>query len=513
MSPVSRGPDADASLGPYVRAVSSHAVLFVLVTLATLAGAAALLSARSPNYEATAELLVTPLQQDDRTFLGIQLLRDSGDPTRTVQTAAALIGSPIAATRTAQQLGGGQTRQSVEDAVKVEPLGESNIVGVTADASSSGAAARLANAYAANALLVRAEVLRGQVGDAIRPLSFPGRGGPLSPEDAARLAELRAVRDRGDPTLSLSQAAQPPRSPTGAPSWLVLVLALVAGLTLGAIVAVLAERLDRRVRDIGELFALAAIPVLARVPTVGRSKRGKRGWPALKVPPLVRESFRTLQMQIDQRRADDGHDGRTIVVTSPSSGDGKTTTAVCLALALVAAGHEVILLDCDLRRPDIASRLGLDASTNLVTLLSTPATLDELLVRIDEFPALRVLPAVGGIADGANIELLTRRAGDIVAEARSLADYVVVDTAPLGVVSDALALTPHADDVLLVGRPHNSDRRAVETATALLERAHTPPTGWVVVGADGARRRDAYYYAGSDAVAHQRRRRPRSPVG
>ena len=131
MTARSRGPDADASLGPYLRAVSSHALLFALVTLATLAAAAALLSTRSPSYEATAELLVTPLQQDDRTFLGIELLRDSGDPTRTVQTAAALISSPVAASRTAQQLGGGLTRQDVEDAVKVEPYGTLGVVVVS----------------------------------------------------------------------------------------------------------------------------------------------------------------------------------------------------------------------------------------------------------------------------------------------------------------------------------------------------------------------------------------------
>jgi Mrp family chromosome partitioning ATPase len=128
-------------------------------------------------------------------------------------------------------------------------------------------------------------------------------------------------------------------------------------------------------------------------------------------------------------------------------------------------------------------------------------------------PSLRVLHAAGGAGAVANMHALTRRAAGILGEAAALADYVIVDTAPLGVVGDALALTPHADEILLVGRTHNSDRRAVDTATALLERANTLPTGWVVVGDDSARRRDAYHYAGSDAVAYQRRRRPRSPVG
>lgn len=501
-----------ASLGPYVRAIRSHALLFTLVTLAALGTAALLLSARSPTYEATAELLVTPLPQADRTFLGIALLRDSVDPTRTMQTAAAVISSPVAAARTARELGGDATRRSVENAVVVEPVGESNIVGITAQAESAGGAAELANRYAANALQVTSEVLREQVVSAIaqsRAALQRKSPVPLSPEDTTRLSELRAVRDRGDPTLSLSQAAQPPPAPTDAPAWLVLVLALVAGVTLAAIVAVLTERLDRRVRDVDELFALAPIAVLARVPAV---RRGKRDWPALEVPPAVRESFRTLQIQIDQRRSDRGQASCTIVVTSPSRGDGKTTTTICLALALVAAGHDVVLLDCDLRRPDIGSRLRLDASGGLEALLSSGTTLADTLLSLDRVQTLRVLPAVGGAGDIANMHLLSRRAAEILAEAGSLADYVIVDTPPLGIVGDALALAPYADELLLVGRTHHSDRRTVESTVALLQRANTPPTGWVVI-ADSVRRRDTYSYAGSDTATSRRRSRTRSPVG
>jgi capsular exopolysaccharide synthesis family protein len=513
MTTIPQGPDAGAALGPYVRAIRSHALVFVLVTLAALGAAAMLLATRSPSYETTAELLVTPLQQDDRTFLGITLLRDSGDPTRTVQTAAALIASPIVASRTASDLGGGATQQSVEDAIKVQPVGESNIVGVTARAASAAQAAQLANRYADNSLALRSEVLRKQVVAAIAQLrSVAARsGGVLSSEDNTRLTELRAVRDRGDPSLSLSQPAQPPPGPTDTPAWLVLALALVAGLTLGAIVAVLAERLDRRVRDVDELASFAAVPVLARVPTV---RRGERGDSALDIPPPVREAFRTLQIQIDQRCADNGLTSNTIVVTSASSGDGKTTTTICLALALVAAGHEVLLVDCDLRRPDIGRQLGLDSSKGLVTLLNSHASLDDLLQPIEQLPQLRVLTASEGAGDVANMQLLTRRLAEILAEASSLADYVIVDTAPLGVVGDALALAPYANELLLVGRTRNSDRRAVANAVELLDRANTPPTGWVMIGDDSINRKVTYYYAGSDtAVDQRRRRRPRSPVG
>lgn len=74
-------------------------------------------------------------------------------------------------------------------------------------------------------------------------------------------------------------------------------------------------------------------------------------------------------------------------------------------------------------------------------------------------------------------------------EAGSLADYVIVDTTSLGVVGDALAFAFDAGELLLVGRAHNSDRRAVCTMVELLERAGTPSTGWVIIGDDTARQR------------------------
>ena len=272
--------------------------MVALTTIAAVGVAAALLATREPLYKSTAQLLVTPLPQDDRTFLGTGLLRDSGDPTRTVQTAAALVASPLAAQRTARRLGHGLTEQQVEGDVDVQPLGDSNILSVTASSTTADAATRLANEYAQSALAVRGEQIRRQIDAAI------GAVGPNPAQaDNARLAELRAVRERGDPTLTLSQPALTPRSAGGAPAWLVLVLATMAGFTLGSIAALLIERLDRRVRDESELLALAPMPILLRVPAMGRKGRGIS---ADAVAASVREVFRTLQIQLDQRRAEAG---------------------------------------------------------------------------------------------------------------------------------------------------------------------------------------------------------------
>src|SRR5437867_11592757 len=96
----------EGALGPYMRALRSHRLLVLAITLLALAAAIGWLAHRSPQYQAKAEILVSPLPQDDQTFLGIpDVLRDSpSDPTRTIQTAATFIDSPLAAALAARHV-------------------------------------------------------------------------------------------------------------------------------------------------------------------------------------------------------------------------------------------------------------------------------------------------------------------------------------------------------------------------------------------------------------------------
>jgi len=237
----------EGALGPYLRAIRAHGLLVIAITALTVAASCVWLLSRSDTYEATAQLLVTPLPQDDTTFIGIQILRESGEPTRTTQTAATLVSSRQAAELTAPRVASGWSVERVEDAVEVEPQGESSVLAVTARAGSPGFAARLANEFAAAALEARQLALRTQIGAAISQLEARRRelepGSEVGSELAQRLSELELVRGGVDPTLSLLQEASVPTSPIGPPSWLVILLSFVAGLTLAALAALLVEAL------------------------------------------------------------------------------------------------------------------------------------------------------------------------------------------------------------------------------------------------------------------------------
>lgn len=474
---------SEGALGPYLRAIRAHGIIVPLITLAAVLAAVAFVATRSPTYQATTEMLVSPVSADDGTFFGVQILRDTpGDPTRAVQTAATLADSPLAARIAAQRLGSPWTVDSVDSAVTVQPQGQSNILAVTAKAGDAKEAAHVANEFATATLQVRANALKAQVKTLLSDLEtrqklLKGGDATTRAELAGRINALQSLQDGVDPTLSVLQEARTPTAPVGASSLMIIGLALIAGFILATGAALLIEMLDRRIRDQEELLHLYPLPILARIPPLPRSLRGKPMSPTT-MPPAVREGFRTLLVQLEQHPTSP----HTIMVTSATTGDGKTSSAISLAYALVGAGHRVILIDFDLRKPNVGAALGVQASSQgLVSLLASDTTLADLLVSAPQLPPLKVVPA-GTDGDVVLLEALTRRLPDVLREAEELADFVILDTPPLGEVSDALRMADHVDGTIIVARPGNTDRGNFEVMHDLLEQSHQTPLGFVLVG-------------------------------
>jgi tyrosine-protein kinase len=475
------------ALESYLRAIRAHRLLVVVVVLATLFASIVWMTQRTPEYKATARLLITPLPQTDE-FLGLPVMRDSGDPTRTMQTAATLLELPEAAQATADKLGGGWSAQKVLDAVDLEPEGESNILAVTARAEGKEAAIELANTFTDAALAERNAALSRAADPIIARLNETrarlGASDPSAADIEDRIVTLEALSAAGDPSTKLSRRAGPSASVAGAPPFLIVLLALLAGVVLGSVAALLMEMLGPQViRDEADLDEVDAAPVLARVPSRShRDRRRRRS--ALAAPPSALASFRGLEFQLGE-----GH--RAVLFTGAGPEDGTTTCVVDFALELSSAGHRVVLLDLDLRKPELSSRLGVagDDANSSRALVPVPGMLE-----------IEVLP---GVADAtrATLETLGQRLPEVIAEARSRDAYVLVDTSPLGDAEDALRFAPAVDDVVLVARLGHTSRADVEIARDLLDRIRKPPAGVIVIGGRDRRRAGKRRRAGNLGVA------------
>jgi capsular exopolysaccharide synthesis family protein len=369
------------------------------------------------------------------------------------------------------------------------------VLDVSAKAESEREAVKLANTFARSALAIRDQAIRRQVTGAITrtraQLEDARDSNSSTVEIAQRLEQLQSVQSDGDPTLGLAQRAVI-ASPEGASKAVVLILALIAGLALGSGAAVLLELFTRRVRTDDELLALYPRPILARVPQLPRRQRsGASDGMSWHMPAPVREGFRTLIAQLAKAQ-DDGP--AAIMMTSASTGDGKTTSAINLAVALASSGRTVVLLDLDIRKPDIGRSLGMQASAGPTSLLTmTNGSLGSLLRPVPQLPSLLVLPIGATSGDAGLVEAVNARVPDLLEEARGLADYVVIDTAPLGEVSDALTISRLVDDVIVVARSGQTNRTNLTIMRDLLERAGRPPTGYLLIGeAPGA---STSYYA------------------
>lgn len=462
----------EGALSPYLRAIQAHRVVFVVVVLATVAAAAIWTSTSSKEYSASAKILVTPLPQDNQSLLGFDLLRDSGDPTRTVQTAAALFESRAAADAVAKTLGG-ETGEQVLSSISVQPEGESNVLDITATADSPDRAALTANAFTTAVLRLRHETLERQIGREIKRLE----GKPANEENERRLQTLSRLAEQGDPTLGLTQRATPSNSPVGASAAIVIALALLAGLAIGTGTAVVLELTAHRIRDEDEAVDLYPLPVLARLPVLPRrARRGGSSGPWA-LPPSVREPFRTVMTQLHRN---EGH--KVVMFTSGSTGDGKTTSSINLAMTMALGGHSTILMDTDLRKPGVVDSLGLETPPAAgVPGVMEPAA--RSLLPVPGVDNLRVLvPQIAATDNEAMIETFTEHLPTLIEEISRLAEYVVVDTPPLGEISDALRIMPHVDDTVIVVYPGNTNRANYEVMRDLLERSGNKPTGLLLIG-------------------------------
>ncbi len=289
-------------------------------------------------------------------------------------------------------------------------------------------------------------------------------------------------------TLTIIESAELPSSPIGSMRGLSILLAAAVGFVLAACEAYLLEYLDDTLKSPDAVMSLFSAPILGRIFEQTDGMNENRLYDADNSNRSLTEPFRALRTEIDL--AEVGQRLKTILVTSPDVGDGKTSVSVNLALSLAQRNKKVFLLDADLRKPKIHKLFNLPNDEGLSDVVFARAVFD-WKSGIKEVRQISVLTAGNTPTDPA--ELLSSEKMELfLSELEEVADVIIIDGPPL-FVPDAMILASKADGVLMVVRPGHTRQ---SLAKAAME--HIKSVGARVVGVVLNRipLRGADYYVG-----------------
>ena len=256
------------------------------------------------------------------------------------------------------------------------------------------------------------------------------------------------------PDNKILQKARVRHSPVnGGDKMKIYLFFVVIGLLIPAAYIILKELLNTTIRDERDVVKLTNIPVLGTIRHVDES--GAKVQTVEKPKSLFTEGFRLIRSRVEfisKRKTD-----ISVLITSAESGDGKTHFAINLSGVYSLVSDKVVLVDMDIRNPKLSQKLGYKNAKGLVHVLIGEATLDEVLIKDDKELGFHFLPA--GIVPPNPAELVgSEEMIKLLEELKQRYDYRIIDTSPLGLVSDAYALTGVTDVNLLITRVFKSDK-------------------------------------------------------
>jgi capsular exopolysaccharide synthesis family protein len=489
----------------HIRALRRRWKLIAGLTLLVLAAALALSLTQEKQYEGIAKVVLTPTDPASGLF-NPDVDTRSDDPERDTNTKVALITFEPVAERVKEELDLEESTDDLLADVTAEVEGNSNIVAIKARNPDPEQAAAIATAFAQEYAAYRKETARASYAEAaetardrLEQLSETER---LSPEGRelqgqVRLIEITAAAQTGG--VEVAREADVPRNAASPKPLRTGVLALFLGFLLALGAALLLEVLDRRLREEQDVESAFGLPILATIPkparrastvTPGADRAQYEGYSALATNLRFYELGAGLEV---------------LMFTSPSPSEGKTSVTLGTARALAALDLRVIAIEADLRRPTF-SLYGLSRGRGLSTVLAGVSEVEPSLVEVDAGTfepiaegatprgrTFHVLPA--GPTPPNPQALLARPAmTDVVEEARSLADVVLLDCPPIGTVNDPVTLANLVDGVVLISRLNQSTRDAARRTMRTLENLEVQLVGVVVTGGAAG---EAYYGATS----------------
>lgn len=278
---------------------------------------------------------------------------------------------------------------------------------------------------------------------------------------------LTQVEPSSANVVQVVNQAAPSSTPLPQRTMLYYALAAVLGAGLSALLALGLNELDQKIRDARDLRSLAQ---QAPVVTIPRYRMPRNGGPIVLDQPFAdaTRSYRVLRNMVEtQVRNESQH--ATLAVTSSRLGEGKTTTAANLGVALANSGHQVILVDANIRNPQLEELFGLVPPSGFSDLISGEELLNNVIMPTDH-ANLRIIGA-GSIPNNFHDLLASSRNAELVKNLQSEADFVLFDTPAVTEEHETQLLAKHLDGVLLVAESQRATLSDLQETLGVLEMA------------------------------------------
>jgi capsular exopolysaccharide synthesis family protein len=400
----------------------------------------------------------------------------------------------------------GLSPEDVTEMISVSAEGEAELVSVTATSPDPQQARLVSNTFARQFISFRAEADKSRLLTAkklaeteFNRLSAQDRKSVRGQALSRATEKLGLLASLQTGNAELVQPASLPNSPSSPKVIRNGILGGILGLVIGIAVAFVSERLNRKLRDAEEAQEAFRLPVIGTVPESKGIVASNNTGVAQDLPFVENEAFRMLRASLLYFNVD--REIRLLLIASHGPGAGKSTVAWHLA-RMAAKGSKVILLETDLRKPSLASQHRLRPSPCLGGILTHQVEIDEAiqsvpLTQVDddgevEGPSLDVI--VSGPPPPNPAALIESESmKEVLAQLAERYDLVVIDTPPVGVVSDAFPLIREVDGVILVARMGNTTKEAARDVREQLENLKAPMLGLVANGIP-ARRGGQYGY-------------------
>jgi capsular exopolysaccharide synthesis family protein len=513
----SSSPTSSLSLRTYLLVIRRQRRLILIVTVLTSVLAALPAVLADSVYASTAQVRISALDQEGIFETDSTNGRLANDQFIDLANEMEYIRSK--SLRTAVEA---QFPDEVPEFVdpEVTQIGFSEIVDLKIKAGDPDTAADVANAYAevfvedrqnrsVDALVAKADELMTQSADATRELDGIGAqiaAGDVAPNEVANLqvrqatltAQIQDYNRRAD-ELTVEAALRGRGTEVITPAELELdpissgpvqgaVLGLVLGALLGLAIAVVADLVQDKLGSKEDLAEVRPdVPVLAAVPHAEpEAAEGAMGFAAQEAYRYLRTGIRVYGLSSPLR---------SVLITSAVGGEGKTTTAANLALAMAEAGDRVVLVDCDLRRPALHRRFGLSNAKGLTSVVVGDASLDDVTAFVHD--NLAVVPAGPAVQNPTEV-LGSSQFADVLQAVIDQAEFTILDSPPVLPVADGVIAGQLVDGVIMVSRIGAVRRRSIRELLARLGDARIPLVGFV---ANDTEDDDQYDYYDPDREA------------